>query len=321
MAKVETRQRSAHGSQNRFLILLLVSAVLLSASKDLGRFQNLMSGLVALATSLHQTVNAAVISPAERSCSLTLDQNQNSANQFHWDGHLDPGQSIEIKGINGNIDAKPALGAELNVVAFKNARRSDPAAVNIQVVPHAKGVTICAVYPTEYSDQSTCEPGSNHSRNQSSTNSVRNNDVQVNFTVRVPAGVEFVGRTINGEINATSLRGNVDTHTVNGSINISTTGFAQAKTVNGEINARLGDANWTDAVEFKTVNGGISLDLPQTLSTTLDADTFNGDVTSDFPLTLPKLSNRRHISGTIGNGGRALILKTLNGSIRIRRAG
>jgi hypothetical protein len=303
------------------LILLLVSTVLLSAAKDLGRFQNLMSGLVGLATSLHQTVNAAVMSPAERSCSFTLDQNQNSGTQFHWDGHVAPGQSIEIKGINGNIDAQPALGGELNVVAFKNARRSDPAAVNIQVVPHAKGVTICAVYPSNYSDQSTCEPGNSRSRNQSATAGVHNNDVQVNFTVRVPAGVEFVGRTINGEINATSLNGNVDTHTVNGSINISTTGFAQAKTVNGEINARLGDANWTDAVEFKTVNGGISLDLPQTLSTTLDADTFNGDVTSDFPLTLPKLSSRRHISGTIGNGGRALILKTLNGSIRIRRAG
>jgi DUF4097 and DUF4098 domain-containing protein YvlB len=149
---------------------------------------------------------------------------------------------------------------------------------------------------------------------------VRNNDVQVNFKVRVPAGIGFVGRTVNGEISAVSLSGNIESSTVNGGIDISTTGYAEAKTVNGEINARLGNANWPDSLAFTTINGGITIDLPATTSTRVEAETLNGDISSDFPLSLLGRMSRRHISGTIGNGGRELMLKTLNGSIHLRRA-
>ncbi len=46
----------------------------------------------------------------------------------------------------------------------------------------------------------------------------------------------------------------------------------------------------------------------------------NGDISaSDFPLTLLGSFGRKHLEGTIGNGGRKLNLKTLNGSINLRR--
>jgi DUF4097 and DUF4098 domain-containing protein YvlB len=167
----------------------------------------------------------------------------------------------------------------------------------------------------------TCEPGSGTGRNQSATFGIRNNDVRVDFKVRVPANVGFVGRTINGEITAASLSSNVITHTVNGSIRISTSGYAQAKTVNGEIVASLGNASWENAIEFKTVNGDITLDLPASVGTRVTADTFNGQISSDFPMSVLGTMSRKQINGTIGPGGRELVLKTLNGSIHIRRAG
>jgi DUF4097 and DUF4098 domain-containing protein YvlB len=184
-------------------------------------------------------------------------------------------------------------------------------------------VTICALYPTDDpAERNICEPGSNENqRHSSATIGVRNNDVRVDFTVKVPSGVRFVGRTVNGEISATSLAGNVSSHTVNGSIKISTSGYAEAKTVNGEISARLGDPNWPGSLEFKTVNGSINLDLPSAISTEIKADTFNGEILSDFSFTAPGTFSRKHLSGTIGGGGRELILKTLNGSINLRRAG
>jgi len=61
-------------------------------------------------------------------------------------------------------------------------------------------------------------------------------------------------------------------------------------------------------------------DLPATISTEVIADTFNGEVSTDFPITVLGNSNRKHLDGTIGAGGRKLILKTLNGSINLRRA-
>jgi hypothetical protein len=318
MTNAGTTQK-ARKRQNRFFVLLLVLAALSGVVKDLDRLQSFtksIHGLTASWLEVGPTVYASGIPAAVTSCPEARGQIARTG-QFHWTGLVAAGQSIEIKGINGGITAEPAGGSQVEVVATKKARRSDPAAVNIKVVSHANGVTICAVYPNDPADQpNTCEPGDARDHSH-----VRNNDVSVNFTVRVPSGVEFIGRTINGEISATSLTGNVDSRTVNGSINISTTGYAQATTVNGEITAKMGSANWSDSREFKTVNGGIDLDLPATLSTQIEAETFNGEIASDFPLTVPGRISRKRMSGTIGGGGRELLLKTLNGSIRLKRVG
>ena len=333
MANAGTTQKRPRSLQNRLFILLLVFAALSSVAKDFDRLQTLSSGVRGLTSSwfrIGETVYASGTSPAEKSCSEALGELAKTE-EFRWTGVVGAGQSIEIKGLNGGINAEPAGGREIEVIAIKKAHRSDVASVSIKVVPHANGVTICAVYPSDDPGRpNTCEPGRgialangarNDRGNSSGDNTVRNNDVTVNFVLRVPAGVEFIGRTVNGEISASSLAGNVDSHTVNGSINISTTGYARAKTVNGEITAKMGDSNWTDALEFRTVNGSIDLDLPANLSTKIEADTFNGDVLSDFPLTIPGRANRRHLSGTIGGGGRELVIKTLNGSIHLRHIG
>jgi Putative adhesin len=329
MANERTSQKASSSGQNRILVLLLAFAMLSSAVKDLDRLQSVTRRIHSATSSwmqLGSTVYASEIDPVSSSCPEALAQSEKSE-EFHWVGQIAGGQALEIKGINGGITAEPARNGEIEVLAVKKGRQSNPSDVDIKVVPHAAGVTICAVYPSEYSDRpNSCEPGrafvtgSKMDRRESSaTINVRHNDVSVDFKVKVPAGVEFIGRTINGEISARSLTGNVDSHTVNGSIDISTKGYARAKTVNGEITAKMGRADWSDALEFKTVNGGIDLDLPQTLSTRLDAETFNGDISSDFPLKGFGRVSRKHVTGTIGDGGRELLLKTLNGSIRIRR--
>ena len=65
---------------------------------------------------------------------------------FSWRKVIPAGKAIEIKGVIGDITATPASGNEVEVVARKSARRSDPSSVEIKVVEHADGVTICAVY-------------------------------------------------------------------------------------------------------------------------------------------------------------------------------
>ena len=239
---------------------------------------------------------------------------QRQGNEFRLREPLGAGRTLEIRGINGSVSAEPSGGGEFEVVAVKRARRSDPDEVRIEVVRYAEGVLICAVYPNPGGEPNTCEP--NNGRSQ-----VRDNDTTVNFTVRVPAGVNFEGRTVNGKVEAERLSADVDVKTVNGSISVSTTGVARAQTVNGSITAVLGSANWPDELEFKTVNGGIDLTLPASLSARVEAKTLNGEITSDFPLTVTGAFSRRRLSGTIGSGGdRRLILETVNGSVQIRRA-
>jgi hypothetical protein len=236
------------------------------------------------------------------------------AQDFRWHGAVAQGQAIEIKGINGDVRAEPSGSNEVEVVAEKHARRDSPESVRIEVVPHAGGVTICAVYPSRPgAAPNECLPGS------AGRNNVQNNDVTVHFTVHVPAGVQFIGKTVNGQVEATRLNGDVVLDTVNGSITFSTTGVARAKTVNGSIRGEMGRADWNDRLEMSTVNGGITLTLPATLSTEVRASTTNGDIDSDFPMTITGRIARRRIEGTIGGGGRMLALESVNGSITLKK--
>ena len=148
---------------------------------------------------------------------------------------------------------------------------------------------------------------------------VQDNDVSVRFTVHVPPGVVFAGRTVNGKVEAMGLNADVSLSTVNGSIKFSTTGSGRATTVNGSIEASLGRSNWSNGLDFSTVNGGITLDLPANLSAEVRAKTVNGEIITDFPLMVTGRLGPRSLRGTIGNGGRQLELSTVNGSIKLRK--
>jgi hypothetical protein len=253
---------------------------------------------------------AHVASAATRAAAAAPQQ----GNEFRWHEALAAGKVLEIKGVNGNVEATPSSGGEVEVVAVKSARRSNPEDVRIEVVRHSEGVTICAVYPNAGGRANTCEPGSRGHTN------VRNNDTEVEFKVRVPSGVRFDGRTVNGRVEANNLTADVEATTVNGDVEVTTTGLASAKTVNGSITVVMGRADWADDLEFKTVNGSIDVSMPASLSAEVEVKTLNGEISSDFPLTVQGTFSRRHLSGTIGGGGRTLQMETVNGSVNIRRA-
>jgi len=236
------------------------------------------------------------------------------AQDFNWHRALAAGKTIEIVGVNGSIDASGTTGGEVEVAAVKRAHRSDPESVRFDVVEYADGVTICAVYPSaSRGEENECRPGGKGHMN------TRNNDVEVTWTVRVPRGIRFEGRTVNGHITAEGLTATALAHTVNGSITLETTSWASASTVNGSISARLGRADWTGDTEFSTVNGGITVDLPSEASLNVDASTVNGSMSTDFPLTIKGRWGPRRMNGVIGQGGRSLTLSTVNGGLELRR--
>jgi hypothetical protein len=233
---------------------------------------------------------------------------------FRWTGQLAAGQTIEVRGINGNIRATGVPGADVEVTAVKHARRSDPNSVRINVEQHGNGVTICAVYPTSGGVQrNDCSQGGQG-------NNLRDNDVQVDFTVQVPTGINLVARTVNGSVAADSTSANADLKTVNGDVQFSTAGYGQAQTVNGSISASLQRADWTEPLEFRTVNGGITVDLPPDTNANVQAQVVNGNITSNFPMVVTGRLDPRRANLTLGSGGRRLDLQTVNGSIELRRS-
>lgn len=232
-----------------------------------------------------------------------------------WRGSIAAGKQIEIKGVSGAVRAIAASGSDVVVTSTKIGKRSDVAQVTIDVVPHAAGVTICAVYPDVAGQQpNTCEPGA------VSNMSVRDGGhlVDVEFTVEVPAGVTFVGRTLGGDVVATGLASDAIAHSTFGDIRIGTTRLATATTLWGSIVASIGLPDWGRDLEFSTMTGDIAVTIPAATNARVQATTQSGRITSDF--ALPQASSR-DLHGTIGSGGPMLTLTTLQGDIALRRAG
>lgn len=233
---------------------------------------------------------------------------------WSWNGVVAAGNTLEVKGVNGGITAVPADGNEVRVRVTKRSRRDDPSEVRMVVLEHDGGVTICAVYPQQRNRQpNECAVG------RGGRNNVQNNDVSVEWEVQVPRGVNLTARTVNGGIEATGMTGTTIARTVNGRIEVATTGIAQASTVNGRIDATLGRSDWNDEIEFRSTNGSVVVAFTGDLNAEVRAGTVTGSIETDFPLEVRGRIMNRRLSGTVGTGGRTLSIETTNGGIELRR--
>lgn len=230
------------------------------------------------------------------------------AELFEWEGSVAAGHHVEVKGINGAITAHRSTNGLLNVSAVRQGQRNDPNEVRIDVVEHSAGVTVCAVYPR---DGNKCLPG------DQGRLSARRHDVTVSFTVALPEAVDLVARTINGSVTASGLTDDVWVHTVSGAVDVSTEGHVHARTVNGSIQAAMGRAEWEGDIALETVNGSVTIWLPDTADTDLRFRTVNGSSKSDLALNAVDADSRR-LNGKLGDGGGMLRVKTVNGSVRLR---
>jgi DUF4097 and DUF4098 domain-containing protein YvlB len=232
---------------------------------------------------------------------------------WNWHGRIAASHAIEIHNINGDITAEPSTGAEVEVSAVKHAgHRGDIEDVSIRVAQQEGNVTICVIYPNSNTDENCEEHRGSHSGNN-------RNDTQVDFTVRVPRGVELVANAVNGDVEAMGMSGDVTAESVNGSVRLETTGGeATGSSVNGSVTATL-HALGQRSLKFSSVNGAVNVTLPAGINADVDAQTVNGSIDTDFPVSVRGRMSPRHISGTIGSGGRRLDLETVNGSIRLRK--
>jgi DUF4097 and DUF4098 domain-containing protein YvlB len=169
----------------------------------------------------------------------------------------------------------------------------------------------------------------------------KDKNVSVQFAILVPRNVAFTGRTTNGDVTAIGLRrdvqaytvngkvrardlgGTVEARSVNGSIDVSTTGHARAETVNGSIDVSMGSAKWAGELAFKTVNGSVTLRLPEPIDAEVYLQTVNGSISTELPIAMTlQLTKRRRlveVEGMLGDGGRELRVTTTNGSVRLQR--
>jgi hypothetical protein len=234
---------------------------------------------------------------------------------FRWSRAIGSARTIVIRNINGAIRAEASNDGTVEVIAIRSSKKNDPESVKINVFEVDGRLTFCTLYPSRPgSPPNTCDERGNTSH--SSTNS----DVEVSYRVKVPAGVTLEARTVNGDVEASGMRGPVDASTVNGGIRIGTTSWAEASTVNGGVAVVMSGHGWPEGLDFRTVNGSIVLDFADAPNADLHAETMHGEIDSEFPLQVQGKMRRNMMRGTLGSGGPELALATVNGSIELRRA-
>ena len=242
---------------------------------------------------------------------------QSDENAFRWEGRIPEGRWIKVHNLNGPITVEQGSSDQVEVRGEKRWRRGDPATVRFETVRDGDDVVICALW----TEHSTCDADGMHSRGRRGDRNDDRNDVSVHFTVRLPRGVNVRASSVNGALDITGARAEVVARTVNGRIDATTSaGPVDAHTVNGTINVRMESLGSSADMSFETVNGSVRVEAPSNLAADVSMATVNGSLSSDFQLTIQGRISKHRINATVNGGGRRLTMKTVNGSVELRRA-
>lgn len=242
-------------------------------------------------------------------------QQTSGGNNFSWHGPIAAGNWITVRNLNGRVTVERSTDGQVEVTGTKHWRRGDPSEVRFVMQQHgANGdVLVCAVW-----GDGDCDEDGYHSHGRGT----RNNDTNVEFVVKVPAGVRVAMSTVNGDVEVNGAGAEVNANTVNGDVTVTTAqGPVNASTVNGSVEARMSALAGDDDMTFSTVNGGITLALPASFQGEVDLSTVNGRFSTDYPLTVNGRIDPRHVRATIGSSRRRVKASTVNGSIELRKAG
>ncbi len=215
---------------------------------------------------------------------------------------LPAGSEVTLTNDNGSVtittwDEEAAL-----ITARKRGRMSrDLQDVRIEIAPAGRALAIRTIRP-EDSDLSA---------------------VRVDYEIRLPRRVTLSDvRVINGHIRIRDVEGVVKVKTINGQIDLEgVTGAAEAEAVNGNIEVTLAQCARERNTTLQSVNGRIFLRLPQTCDASLRAETFHGEILTEG-LSLASEEERlvgKSVEGQLGRGGPTIQLRTMNGTIRVRR--
>lgn len=217
------------------------------------------------------------------------------------------GQRLGLTNTNGDIFIEPWDREEIQIRATKRVEARSGSAdealeeLSVEVELDSRGIEIDTVYPNW--------------RSLFGWNKV---SASVDYDIRLPREADLEVRTVNGEIEITSLTGEIRLRSTNGGITVlDSAGSVSASTTNGGIKVELGEVTG-EWMEFDTTNGGIRVDLLSSIRASVHARTTNGSIETDFPVTVRGTFRRNRLEGDINGGGPVIELRTTNGSIRIR---
>ena len=159
----------------------------------------------------------------------------------------------------------------------------------------------------------------------------------VNLTIKVPQRFSLKLSTVNeGDITVDNVTGELEINNVNGPIELTNiSGSAVANTINGELKATFRQVDTNAPMAFSTLNNRVDVTFPASVKVNVKLKSDRGDIFSDFDISVDKKqpqatrSNQSGmyrvtiedwVYGKINGGGPEVMMKSMNGSIYVRKA-
>lgn len=235
--------------------------------------------------------------------------------------------SLTIENIWGDVNVRPGKDGE--IVVTISERRSAPDQKRFDRSLKTLKLN------TESDDNNVAFYVGDRDNNWHGRNRCRDCRVDYQFDVVVPADAQLDVSTVNdGRIDVAGVAGNVSAANVNGPISVSgIRECSEVNSVNGEVNVDFATPPGENC-NIETINGDITLALPERSGFDVTMDLFNGRMLTQLPvdqLALPATvehieSNGRHqyrieqqAGVRIGAGGPMFTISSMNGDIRIQK--
>ena len=218
---------------------------------------------------------------------------------------LNDGGRFSISNVNGSITITGGSGDSVEIIATKKAdNQKELDKIEIDITHSADEIVV----ETELGKSSKW-----YSRGD--------NSGHVKYEVVVPVNTELdTVDTVNGGVTINGVAGNVVAESVNGGVEVKDLeGDANLSTVNGSIDAEFSKLGGQQNVKAETVNGRVTIVLPESADVRISADTLNGSINGRaFGLETDKGFVGSDLNGNIGDGSARLNIDTVNGSIKIK---
>jgi DUF4097 and DUF4098 domain-containing protein YvlB len=166
---------------------------------------------------------------------------------------------------------------------------------------------------------------------------IRGTNVEGELTIRVPRATSLKLSCMNGgDLTVKGVAGDLELNSQNSNV-IATgiTGSVVAHSLNGKVAVSLDRVTPDKPMSFSSLNGDVDVTLPPDTKATVRTKSDNGETFTDFDVvvqpTAPavednrakggryRVKSDRTLVGNINGGGPDLTLKTLNGSIYLRK--
>ncbi len=231
--------------------------------------------------------------------------------EFHQTYPLAADGKVQLDNVNGKVVITTWEQLEIKIDAVKKAdKQADLEAIEIEVESKPNQIRIHTKLPETHS-------GWKFLKHESGSTSV-------NYDIKVPAGVRLEEiRSVNGSIDIEGVQGKVNASTVNGRLTAKgLASDAQLHTVNGAVQAEFDELEAAKSVSLNSVNGAVKLTLPANADAEVSAHTVNGRIHT--PAEIPATKTwpiGGEVKGTLGKGTTRVKVETVNGGIRIDKAG